>query len=67
MSDLTPLINLNRLTTINLTNNEVSDLSPVRQIADLKQVWVRGNPLSSETLSETVPALRDLGIFVVGI
>jgi Leucine-rich repeat (LRR) protein len=67
VSDLTPLINLNRLTTINLTNNEVSDLSPVGAIADLKQVWVRGNPLSSETLTIVVPALREAGIFVVGI
>ncbi|MDP6700766.1 MAG: hypothetical protein QGH25_14035, partial [Candidatus Latescibacteria bacterium] len=65
--DLLPLVGLSRLATINLTNNLVTDLSPLLGMAGLKQVWVRGNPLSSATLSETVPALREKGVFVVGI
>jgi len=65
--DLLPLRELSRLSTINLTNNEVRDLSPLLEMTNLKSVWVRGNPLSSETLNDVVPALRDRGIFVVGI
>jgi internalin A len=65
--DLTPLKGLSRLSTINMTNCQVTDLSPLLEMANLKQVWVRGNPLSGESLNEIVPILRDRGTFVVGL
>jgi internalin A len=65
--DLSPLRRLPYLATINLTNNQVTDLSPLLDMEGLKSVWVRGNPLSAQTRSEHVPALRERGIFVIGL
>jgi len=64
--DLSPLRDLDQLTTLNLTNNEVTDLSPLLDLAGLKSVWVRGNTLSEDTQNNVIPILRDRGAYVIG-
>ena len=60
------LRDLDQLRTLKLTNNEVTDLSPLLDLAGLKSVWVRGNTLSEDTQNNVIPILRDRGAYVIG-
>ena len=48
-------------------SNQVSDISPLVDnpgLGDIVIVWLRGNPLSEESVNEHIPALRARGVTV---
>jgi internalin A len=64
--DVSSLTNMNRLITLNLTGNEVVDLSPLLKIEGIKSIWIRRNPLSIDSRTKIIPALRERGTYVAG-
>jgi len=66
ISDVSSLTNMNQLITLNLTGNEVVDLSPLLEIEGIKSIWIRRNPLSIDSRTKIIPALRERGTYVAG-
>ncbi len=67
MSDLSPLRRLHRVASINMINNQVSDLAPLLEMQGLKSVWLRGNLLNEKARVEQIPSLREQGVFIIGL
>tara|TARA_B100001250_G_C19817566_1_gene799637 strand:- start:22998 stop:24350 length:1353 start_codon:yes stop_codon:yes gene_type:complete len=66
ISDVSSLTTMNQLITLNLTGNEVVDLSPLLEIEGIKSIWIRRNPLSIDSRTKIIPALRERGTYVAG-
>ena len=67
ISDISPMVGLTKLTELQLDRNNISDLSPLIANTGLGSgdtVEVRGNPLSSVSISTHIPALQSRGITV---
>ena len=67
VADIGPLAHLHRLRLIELDDNDVADISPLIANAGSgpgDQVFLSGNPLSSASVGESIPALREKGVFV---
>ena len=68
VSDVSPLSGLNNLTRLSLRNNSIADLSPLaanRGLAQGAEIDVRGNPLSTISYRESIPALQARGVQVI--
>jgi Leucine-rich repeat (LRR) protein len=68
INDLTGLESATNLTYLSLNDNNISDISPLKAntglgTADHVHLW--GNPLSSLSLNDYIPALRGRGVRVV--
>ena len=73
ITDVSPLAGLVGLRTVGLDGNAVSDIAPLvaqpiwesaYHSIDQSTLWLRGNPLSPESLDEHVPQLRSWGLNV---
>ncbi len=67
ISDISPVADLIHLTELNFHSNNISDISPIVANAGLGSgdtVEVRGNPLSSVSISTHIPTLQSRGITV---
>ena len=67
LSDLSPLANLTNLTILWLYGNNISDLSPLIENTGLgsnDKVYVRGNPLSYQSIYTHIPTLQNRGVTV---
>ena len=67
ISDLAALAGLTNLLVLHLNNNNIADISPLVTNTGLgsgDEVYVRGNPLSAESISTRIPTLQSRGITV---
>ena len=65
--DLTSLNQLNELRWLRLDENQITDLSPLVAnpgLGDGDEVYLEGNPLSDQALTEQIPALKARGVDV---
>ena len=63
--DLTPLAHPPRLSTVDISDNLVSDISPLVENRALEgSITLDGNPLSKESINVHIPALLARGAFV---
>jgi Leucine-rich repeat (LRR) protein len=65
ISDISPLANLTSLTFLNLSHNEIRDISPLVQNEGLgtgDEVYLDGNPLSSNSTNIYIPQLQARGV-----
>ena len=44
---------------------EITDLSPLSSLTQLKWLYLRDNPLSEEALEDQIPALEAQGVYVL--
>ena len=68
VSDVSPLAGLTRLTSLNLHDNNISDISPLVENAGLgsgDSVVVGANPLSYPSIYTHIPALQERGVEVI--
>ena len=68
ISDLTGLESATNLTYLSLNDNNISDISPLvanTGLGSRDHVHLWGNPLSSLSLNDYIPVLRDRGVRVV--
>ena len=66
-SDLSPLSGLTNLRVLQLTNNRITDLGPLVANTGLganDELYVKGNPLSANSINVLVPALQARGVSV---
>ena len=61
LSGLEAAVNLNRL---DLSDNDISDITPLAPLTNLERLDLRHNPLSQESVDVHVPALRSKGVYV---
>ena len=67
ISDISPLANLNYLTYLYLQRNRISDISPLVDNEWLlwgPEVYLSGNPLSSDSVNTYIPQLQARGVTV---
>ena len=67
LSDLSPLANLTNLTILWLYGNNLSDLSPLVTNTGFgrgDKVYVKGNPLSYQSIHTHIPTLQSRGVTV---
>ena len=67
ISDISPLANLTNLIYLYLRDNQISDISPLVQNAGLgtgDDVYLSGNPLSSDSINIYIPQLQARGVTV---
>ncbi len=67
ISDLAALAGLINLLVLHLNNNNIADISPLVTNTGLgsgDEVYVRGNPLSAESINTHIPTLQSRGITV---
>ena len=67
ISDISAVANLHHLTWLHLSNNNISDLSPLVANIGLGKgdtVYVRGNPLSYQSIHTHIPTLQSRGVIV---
>ena len=50
---------------LGLANNAVEDISPLLALNELRQLDLRGNPLSDAALEVQIPALQARGVLVL--
>jgi len=66
--DITHLADLRRLAELSLDDNELADVSPLLQnegLGDGDVIYLRGNPLSWNSVNAYIPELRAAGVTVV--
>jgi Leucine-rich repeat (LRR) protein len=49
---------------LTLDDNQVTDLSPLLEVANLKELTLSGNPLDQASRNTYIPALRAQGVKV---
>ena len=49
---------------LTLGHNNIQDISPLLELPNLRQLWLRNVPLSDVSINEYLPALQDKDIFV---
>ena len=67
ISDISPLANLTNLTWLQLADNQISDISPLVDNEGLStgdEVYLAGNPLSSDSIQIYIPQLEARGVIV---
>jgi len=67
ISDLLPLTNLTSLTELDLRRNQTSDIAPLvdnEGLSEGDQVYLSGNPLSSDSINIYIPELEARGVSV---
>ena len=70
ISDVSPLSELTQLTLLNLGNNSISDISPLVKLNLTGTEWnnfglyLKGNPLSNDSIRIHIPAMQAKGIVV---
>jgi hypothetical protein len=67
ISDVSPLVNLTSLTDLDLGDNQICDISPLVENAGLSvgdDVYLDGNPLSSDSINTYIPQLQAKGVYV---
>ena len=67
IADISPLAELTSLTQLRLGHNSISDLSPLVANTGLgngDEIYIRGNPLSYQSIHTHIPALQDRGVTV---
>jgi hypothetical protein len=67
ISDISPLANLTNLTWLDLEGNQISDISPLVDNEGLSggdEVYLTGNPLSSDSINIYIPQLEARGVIV---
>ena len=67
ISDLSPLAGATNLSWMRLNHNLISDLSPLvanTGLGEEDEVYVRGNPLSYQSIHTHIPTLRSRGVAV---
>ena len=67
ISDISPVAGLTNLTTLGLGSNSISDLTPLIANTGLgsgDKVYVRGNPLSYQSIHTHIPTLQSRGVTV---
>jgi len=67
ISDISPLTNLTNLAYLYLPRNQISDISPLVDNEGLKagaEVYLSGNPLSSDSVNIYIPRLQARGVTV---
>ncbi len=64
ITDLGGLQYCTNLTTLDLSDNEIADISPLLSLSKLRTVTLNGNPLSADSLDVHVPGLRGRGVLV---
>jgi Leucine-rich repeat (LRR) protein len=67
VSDISPLANLTRLTYLYLPRSQISDVSPLvdnEGISAGDEVYLSGNPLSSDSIEIYIPQLQARGVTV---
>ena len=69
ISNLSPLVGLTKIWTLDLVHNRISDIGPLVAnpgLGDGDQLFVlTGNPLSATSLSVHIPALRARGVRIL--
>lgn len=63
VEDVSPLAGLRRLVRLDLAHNRIIDIGPLVSTA-ATEVWLTGNPLSEESRTVHVPAMRARGVTV---
>ena len=66
-TDISPLANLSRLTYLYLPRNQISDISPLvdnEGISAGDEVYLSGNPLSSDSINTYILQLQSRGVTV---
>lgn len=67
ISDISAIAGLTNLTQLNLTSNSVSDISPLTENSGLAigdEVYIRGNPLSYQSIHAHIPTLQNRKVTV---
>ena len=67
ITDVTPLANLTSLKWLWLSSNQIEDLAPLvanTGLGEGDRVYLSGNPLSTQALTEQIPALQAKGVEV---
>jgi len=53
------------LTRLDLSQNQISDISPLLSLTNLERLYIlEGSPLSDESLDVLIPQLKDRGVDV---
>ena len=58
---------MTKLTLLNLTNNQVSDILPLKENKGLGTgavIYLQGNPLNDDSCKKYIPALEEQGVTV---
>ena len=67
IDDILPLANLTDLTRLYLMDNQISNISPLvdnEGLSEGDEVYLSGNPLSSDSINIYIPQLEARGVFV---
>ena len=67
ISDISPLSNLTNLTWLDLEGNQISDISPLvdnEGLSEGDEIYLTGNPLSSDSINIYIPQLEARGVIV---
>ena len=67
ISDISPLANLTNLTWLDLEGNQISDISSLvdnEGLSEGDEVYLTGNPLSSDSINIYIPQLEARGVIV---
>ena len=67
ISDISPLANLTHLTWLDLEGNQISDILPLvdnEGLSEGDEVYLTGNPLSSDSINIYIPQLEARGVIV---
>jgi internalin A len=65
ISDISPLANLTSLTWLYLQDNQISDISPLvdnEGLSEGDEVYLKGNPLSADSVNIYIPQLEARGV-----
>ena len=62
ISEIEGLHRLTELEELYLSNNQITDISPLSGLSDLRTLWIlQGNPLNEESLNVLIPELEERG------
>lgn len=64
IKDITGLQYFTSLTELNLAYNQISDLSHLSGLNELKQLFLNSNPLNNKAINTIIPALINKGVWV---
>ena len=53
------------LISLHLRSNQLSDLSPLLELTNLKDQNIQSNPLSSKTITDDLPVFKTKGVYVM--
>ena len=53
------------LISLHLRANQLSDLSPLLELTNLKDLNIQSNPLSSKTITDDLPVFKTKGVYVM--